>query len=120
VRETYPVELAKQEFTLLEVNNLKNILKSGKDGDPLRKLLLPHFEYGPNLLEHLCLERGIALSTKLKAGWRTSGSGIFQPNVHFFFKQNIFQNFNASVLNFYAGIFKFGNEYLPFNRRWKN
>jgi hypothetical protein len=68
VRETYPVELAKQEFTPLEVNNLKNILKSGKDSDPLRKLLLPHFEYGPNLLEHLCLERGIALNTKLKAG----------------------------------------------------
>ncbi len=78
VRETYPVELAKQEFTLLEVNNLKNILKSGKDSDPLRKLLLPHFEYGPNLLEHLCLERGIALSTKLKAGWRKSGYGIFK------------------------------------------
>lgn len=68
MRETYPVELAKQEFSVLEENNLKNILKSGKDSDTLRKVLLPHFEYGPNLLEHLCLQHGIALNTKLKAG----------------------------------------------------
>jgi hypothetical protein len=60
------VELAKQSFTVLEENNLKNLLKSGKDADTLRKLLLPHFEFGPNLLEHLCLERGILLNTKLK------------------------------------------------------
>ena len=66
VRETYPVELAKQEFTSLEENNLKNILKSGKEADTLRKLLLPHFEYGPHLLEHLCLEHGLMLNAKLK------------------------------------------------------
>jgi hypothetical protein len=79
------VELAKQEFTLLEVNNLKNILKSGKDNDPLRKLLLPHFEYGPNLLEHLCLEWGIALNTKLKAGdGGNSDPEYLNPNFHLF------------------------------------
>lgn len=70
VRETYPVELAKQEFTRLEENNLRNILKSGKEADTLRKLVLPHFEYGPNLLEHLCLEHNILLNTKLKAQLR--------------------------------------------------
>jgi hypothetical protein len=39
----------------------------------------------PNLLEHLCLERGIALNTKLKAG---DGGNPFpeyyNPNFHFF------------------------------------
>jgi hypothetical protein len=94
VRETYPVELAKQEFTLLEVNNLKNILKSGKDNDPLRKLLLPHFEYGPNLLEHLCLERGIALNTKLKAGDGGNPDPEYSnPNFHFFLQPNYLSKF---------------------------
>ena len=30
VRETYPVELAKQEYSTIEQENLKNLIKSGK------------------------------------------------------------------------------------------
>jgi len=66
VRETYPVELAKQEYSKLDENNLLNLLKSGKPADTLKKILMPHFEYGPSLLEHTCLEAGILLNTKLK------------------------------------------------------
>jgi len=66
VRETYPVELAKQHFTTIEENNLKNLLKSGKPADTVKKVLMPHFDYGPSVLEHICLEAGIRISEKLK------------------------------------------------------
>jgi len=66
VRETYPVELAKQQYSSLEENNVKNLLLSAKPGDTLKKVLMPQFEYGPSVLEHVCLVSGIQVSTKLK------------------------------------------------------
>jgi hypothetical protein len=66
VRETYPVELAKQELTLLDGPRLAALLAAGKETDTLKKLLMPHFDFGPSLLEHLLLEAGLPPGTKLK------------------------------------------------------
>ncbi|XP_023345305.1 nuclear export mediator factor NEMF [Eurytemora carolleeae] len=66
VRESYPVELAKQEYSKLDEKNLLNLLKSGKPVDTVKKIVMPHFEYGPSLLEHICLENGVTINSKLK------------------------------------------------------
>jgi len=66
VRETYPLELCKQEFNVLDEESLKDFLSKAKDNDTLKKALMPHFDYGPNLLEHLLLVAGLPQNTKIK------------------------------------------------------
>jgi len=66
VRETYPLELCKQEFNVLDVASLLELLSKAKETDTLKKMLMPHFDYGPNLLEHLLLVAGFAQNTKIK------------------------------------------------------
>lgn len=66
VRETYPLELCVQEVPELNLEKLDKVLASKKDSDTIKKILVHHFEYGPNLLEHLLLKSEIAPNTKLK------------------------------------------------------
>ncbi|XP_064599750.1 ribosome quality control complex subunit NEMF-like [Liolophura sinensis] len=56
VRETYPIHTTKQ-FESLTEERLRQILLSAKDGDPLKKVLMPQLEFGPALLDH-CLREG--------------------------------------------------------------
>ena len=55
VRETYPIELARQEYEAMTADRLTEIFSAAKPGDNLKKILAPHFEFGPALLEHLGL-----------------------------------------------------------------
>lgn len=66
VRETYPLELCKQEFNVLDEATLNEYLSKAKETDTLKKVLMPHFDYGPNLLEHILLAAGFAQNTKIK------------------------------------------------------
>jgi len=66
VRETYPLELCKQEFNVLDEATLNEYLSNAKENDTLKKVLMPHFDYGPNLLEHILLAAGFAQNTKIK------------------------------------------------------
>lgn len=66
VRETYPLELCKQEFNVLDEETLKDILTKAKESDSLKKALMPHFDYGPNLLEHIFLQSGFTQNSKVK------------------------------------------------------
>jgi len=66
VRETYPLELCKQQFNVLENSILHEILSKAKENDTLKKVLMPHFDYGPNLLEHLLLVAEFPQNTKVK------------------------------------------------------
>jgi len=66
VRETYPVELAKQEFSTLDDLTLREAFGKAKETDTLKKVLMPHFDLGPAVLEHLMLEQSLRPSTKLK------------------------------------------------------
>jgi len=66
VRETYPVELAKQTAEVLTLERLKEIVENCKPGDNLKKALTPHFEYGPAFLDHLLLSQGFHGGMKVK------------------------------------------------------
>jgi len=69
VRETYPVELAKSSYDSLDQDRLKQVLDSAKEKDTLKKVLMPHFEYGPSLLEHVLLANGLAPNTVIKTSF---------------------------------------------------
>ena len=66
VRETYPIELARQEYEAMTAERLSDIFSAAKPGDNLKKILAPHFEFGPALLEHLLLGSGLAGNVKRK------------------------------------------------------
>lgn len=69
VRETYPVELAKTSYEVLDLQKIKTIFAGAKEKDTLKKVLMPHFEYGPSLLEHLLLANNFASNTNVKTGF---------------------------------------------------
>lgn len=66
VRETYPLDLCKTELPTVDAEKLHEFLSNAKENDTLKKVLMPHFEFGSHLLEHLLLRVGISLSTKIK------------------------------------------------------
>jgi len=66
VRETYPLELCKQDFNLLEELTVKELLSKAKENDTIKKVLMPHFDYGANLMEHLLIGAGFTQNTKVK------------------------------------------------------
>ncbi|XP_071079995.1 ribosome quality control complex subunit NEMF-like [Haliotis cracherodii] len=71
VRETYPVAVAKQH-ELPTVERLTQIMSNGKEGDPLKKLLVPNLDYGPALLDHCLLGAGFAENCRIGKGFDIS------------------------------------------------
>ena len=60
------MELAKQEFSTLDEAVLREAFGKAKETDTLKKVLMPHFDLGPALLEHLLLQESLHPSSKLK------------------------------------------------------
>ena len=60
------MELARQEYEALTADRLAELFSAAKPGDNLKKILAPHFEFGPALLEHLLLGAGLAGNVKRK------------------------------------------------------
>ena len=60
------MELAKQEFSTLDEAALRDAFGKAKETDTLKKVLMPHFDLGPALLEHLLLQKSLRPSSKLK------------------------------------------------------
>ena len=60
------MELAKQEFSTLDEAALREAFGKAKETDTLKKVLMPHFDLGPALLEHLLLQESLRPSSKLK------------------------------------------------------
>ena len=50
----------------MTAERLAEIFSAAKPGDNLKKMLAPHFEFGPALLEHLLLGAGLAGNVKRK------------------------------------------------------
>ncbi|XP_046545079.1 nuclear export mediator factor NEMF-like [Haliotis rubra] len=71
VRETYPVDVAKQH-ELPTVERLTEIMSKGKDGDPLKKLLVPNLDYGPAVLDHCLLGAGFTENCRIGKGFDIS------------------------------------------------
>ncbi|KAF2894967.1 hypothetical protein ILUMI_11200 [Ignelater luminosus] len=64
VREIYPQNRAR-ENTVSTLDNLRTILEGAKVGDPLKKVLMPHLDYGPALIEHVLLKHGFTNVSKI-------------------------------------------------------
>ncbi|KAI4467690.1 nuclear export mediator factor nemf [Holotrichia oblita] len=64
VREKYPTSRAR-ESTLPSIDDIKQVLQNAKEGDPLKKVLMPMLEYGPALIEHVFLLNGLKTSAKI-------------------------------------------------------
>lgn len=67
VREKYPVESALAEPPSLDAQQLSTMLAQAAQGDTLRKILTPRTLYGPALLEHALLGRGLSAGAKISA-----------------------------------------------------
>lgn len=71
VRETYPVDAVKQHELPTE-EKLCNIILSAKEGDMLKKILIPHLDYGPAIIEHCLMGAGIPENAKIGRGFDMS------------------------------------------------
>ncbi|XP_013398422.1 nuclear export mediator factor Nemf [Lingula anatina] len=69
VRETYPIEAARQPDPPLTIERLRGMLLSGQEGDPVKKILNPKLVYGPALIEHSLTSAGLAENVKLGKGF---------------------------------------------------
>ncbi|XP_064621193.1 ribosome quality control complex subunit NEMF-like [Lineus longissimus] len=69
VREKYPLDAARQPVPLMPQDKLHEILTAAKDGDPLKKILNPNFEYGPAVIDHCLLSVGFPENAKIGKGF---------------------------------------------------
>ncbi|XP_030834468.1 nuclear export mediator factor Nemf isoform X1 [Strongylocentrotus purpuratus] len=69
VRERYPVDTARHPDAIPSLERIQEILAAGKPGDNIRKLLNPHFIYGPALIEHCLLNQGFPSNAKGNNGF---------------------------------------------------
>ncbi|KAK8780456.1 hypothetical protein V5799_018203 [Amblyomma americanum] len=67
VREKYPVEGALAEAPALDAEQLASVLAGASPADTLRKLLTPRTLYGPALLDHVLLGRGLSAGAKISS-----------------------------------------------------
>jgi len=68
VRETYPTTGGK-EHQAPTLERLQELIKAGKEGDVLKKILVPHVDYGPAMLDHVLLGAGFQLNVKIGQGF---------------------------------------------------
>lgn len=72
VREKYPVDRAHERIPPPTEERLKEIFNSAKSGEPLKKILNVHLEYGPAVLDHVLLKVGFQKNIKLGKGFDIS------------------------------------------------
>nr|CAD7196324.1 unnamed protein product [Timema douglasi] len=72
VREKYPVGRAHEQSGAPSEEKLKDILSSAKVGEGLKKILNPHLEYGPAIIDHVLLQAGFPSNCKLGKGFSLS------------------------------------------------
>ncbi|RUS85379.1 hypothetical protein EGW08_006864 [Elysia chlorotica] len=68
VRETYPISVEKVHFPPT-AERLKEILGNGKEGDVLKKMLVPNLDYGPAIIDHALIGAGFVENVKLGKGF---------------------------------------------------
>jgi predicted ribosome quality control (RQC) complex YloA/Tae2 family protein len=69
VREKYPLDRAHQREGPPTAEKLYSILSAAKTGDGLKKILIPHVDYGPAIVEHALLKSGFTTGCKLGKGF---------------------------------------------------
>lgn len=68
VKEKYPSDRARERGSPPSAEQLKQILTNAKAGDALKKVLNPHLEYGPAVIEHVLLLVGFPPGVKVSKG----------------------------------------------------
>ena len=69
-------------YLFLSFDRLMAILLTGKEGDTLKKILIPHLVYGPAVIEHCLLNAGLASNAKLHKDFNPStGTERFPVNI---------------------------------------
>ncbi|XP_061172941.1 ribosome quality control complex subunit NEMF-like [Saccostrea echinata] len=68
VRETYPISAAKQH-SIPSDEKLREVILAAKVGEVLKKVLLPHIDYGPALTEHCLQSLGFPENVKVAKGF---------------------------------------------------
>ncbi|XP_063231273.1 ribosome quality control complex subunit NEMF homolog [Bacillus rossius redtenbacheri] len=69
VREKYPTDRARQKSGAPAAEDLQKIFSSAKPGEGLKKILNPHLEYGPAIIDHVLLKAGFPPNCKLGKGF---------------------------------------------------
>ncbi|XP_071482999.1 ribosome quality control complex subunit NEMF-like [Diadema antillarum] len=69
VRERYPTDAARQPPAIPPIERVQEILAGGKPEDNIRKLLNPHFIYGPALIDHCLLSQNFPSNASRKNGF---------------------------------------------------
>jgi len=72
VREKYPVDRVHQRVPPPTADQLCEILNKAKPGESLKKILNPHLEYGPAVIDHTLLKVGLPSGVKLGKGFEVS------------------------------------------------
>uniref|UniRef100_A0A1B6FD40 NFACT RNA-binding domain-containing protein n=1 Tax=Cuerna arida TaxID=1464854 RepID=A0A1B6FD40_9HEMI len=72
VKEKYPVDRAHPRVPPPNVDELQQIFSKAKPGDSLKKILNPHLEYGPAVIDHMLLKVGLPPGVKLGKGFDIS------------------------------------------------
>lgn len=68
VKEKYPSDRARERGPPPSAEDLRRILTNAKGGESLRKVLNPHLEYGPAVIEHVLLLVGFPAGVKINKG----------------------------------------------------
>ncbi|GFR96885.1 nuclear export mediator factor Nemf-like, partial [Elysia marginata] len=68
VRETYPFNVDKTHVPPTS-ERLREILGNGKEGDVLKKMLVPNLDYGPAIIDHALIGAGFPENVKLGKGF---------------------------------------------------
>ncbi|XP_030246400.1 nuclear export mediator factor NEMF homolog isoform X2 [Drosophila navojoa] len=59
VREKYPVDRAKIGNSELMESKMREIIENSKEGDSLKRILMPILDCGPAVIEHVLIEHGL-------------------------------------------------------------
>ena len=66
VRETYPIEHARQHEPMIPQDSLTtSLMNLTKPNEPLKRVLNPFFVYGPAVIEHCLLLEGLQPNAKV-------------------------------------------------------
>ncbi|XP_014356001.2 nuclear export mediator factor NEMF homolog [Papilio machaon] len=65
VKEKYPLDRAKTDYSAPNEEALKEILSKSKPGDNLKKTLNPNLEFGAAVIDHVLLENGLTGNMKV-------------------------------------------------------
>ncbi|XP_012257148.2 ribosome quality control complex subunit NEMF homolog [Athalia rosae] len=71
VKEKYPSDRA-HLTTMPSIDKIQEYIMNGKPGEPLKKILNPHVEFGPAIIDHVLLQADFPAGCKIGKGFDTA------------------------------------------------